>query len=1482
MSAPTSELHDSSWLRREAALERFEAAWREAGDADIAAYLPMEGSADRRAFLLQLAKIDLELRWEKGERLRPEDYVARFPELADLEGPPIELIATEIEVRLHLGCAPSVEELAARFPGRADDLASETNRTLPIDAPLSAIAYTLLSNKSAPIITSIRTPKSKPELTSCLGQYELRGVVGRGSFAAVYRAWDTKLCREVALKLPHEHILESQDVRNRLHREALSAARLRHPAIVSLFEVGEAAGRPFLVYEFVSGPTLATALRESTPPPDQAAAWVARLAEALDYAHRLGVVHRDVKPSNVMIDGNGQPMLADFGLALVTDAHTVLTQEGDVLGTPAYMPPEQAAGHLADVGPQSDVYSLGALLYELLCGHPPFQGNLTSILDGVLHDEPPAPSRRRAGVPSDLETVCLKAMSKEPERRYATAAALADDLHRYLERRPVLARRTRLLGHMALWCRRKPALAGTVALAGLIIAVVAGVSSWRVLEERDRFRAERDRAQENLYQSLVSSAQAQVRSRDTGWWWRAIDDIRAAAALDVRSRDRTALRELAIQCLGSQYPSLRLHREWEGHSSAVIDIAFSPGDRLIASASKDQTIRLWHSPSGRLVAILEGHKATVTSVAFHPTRPILVSASADGTLRSWNIKGVGGEQAASPGSDVIELGGGFIRAAAISPDGNWIASACGDGTVRVIATPSQGQPPTGRLMPDIRIWRGHTEAVTCLQFSPDSKKLGSGGLDRTVRFWDVPSGKPLSAWPTHPPTSLAWMGDGSPGDVIGIADSETFGMNFRTADQGSFNGRVQLHAGIVHQLRFVWNARALTASADGTLKLWDIRKWDELAVAQGEYPAVLTMSCSSNEQMVVSGYADGHIRLWDFTYPTQRTLVPTDCPSAVFVGEGHRLVNGRLVADITQGDPGSTRGYASGPVVGLVVHPDGSRIALSRNEGTLEIWDRTRGAELARWNAHERRIQCIAGNPDGTLIATASDADPIRLWDWSTGNRIGELPSPVGAVDSLIWEPTGRSLVVCGQHGAAVVQAAGKADSATPLPHIRPHTPVACGRGMLAYPNADNAIEILSLDSSKVIHTLRGHQAQVTALAFAPDSRALASAAPDGTVRLWRLDTEKELSVLRMDTASPKWLAFDAQGKYLAYGGQRASAHVWTLKPKTASAWIKLGPAHSGSFLPDGSSLLLGLETGAVMQCRMADISQALSGITQNETSGASEPVRVETTTVVVEGGHADSSFGVWGMAASPDGHWFATASEDTTVKLWDAKTSRVVRTFKGHKAPVWCVSFSPDGRLIAGAGVGVKVWETATGRLCHEFQDHERMVSSVAIHPSGRWLASCSYDGSVHLRELPSGRDLGLLHKFDTQLHNLTFDPSGSWLAVACHDFKVALWACVEQPPKPAPPGNSLSGHPGPVRAVRFSADGRHFASGSEGGTIVLWDGQTFSRIARLKGGTGQIRSLDFSQDGRYLAGAAYVSPTIVWDLPSVRSALRAMDLDW
>ncbi|MBL9128136.1 MAG: serine/threonine protein kinase, partial [Verrucomicrobiales bacterium] len=392
-----------------------------------------------------------------------------------------------------------------------------------------------------------------PEGPARFGDYELLEEVGRGGMGVVYRARQRSLGRIVALKVLLAGPFGGTESRRRLRIEAAAAARLQHAGIVRVHEAGTWEGRPFFSMEFVQGRTLAEVIRTRDLAPRQAAEYVARMAEAIQYAHERGVLHRDLKPSNILIDDRDQPRIADFGLARVADTGTEcenggVTLTGQVIGSPAYMPPEQAAGRGlgGDIGPASDVYSLGAVLYEAITGRPPFQGpSAAAVLESVRSEDPIPPRRLDGGVPLDLETVCLRCLEKSPQRRYRSAGELAEELHRFLRGEPVLALPVGQLGRAGRWIRRNPTIAwlGMTAVGLLLtVAVVAVIAAVRI-------RASRDDARGRLTESLLSEARAIRTAGEAGHRSAVLERVERARELDGSGRLRVRQRHEAIAAL---------------------------------------------------------------------------------------------------------------------------------------------------------------------------------------------------------------------------------------------------------------------------------------------------------------------------------------------------------------------------------------------------------------------------------------------------------------------------------------------------------------------------------------------------------------------------------------------------------------------------------------------------------------------------------------------------------------------------------------------------------------------------------------------------------------------------------------------------------------------------------------------------------------------------------------------------------------------
>src|SRR5262245_8291606 len=360
------------------------------------------------------------------------------------------------------------------------------------DPLLASLASTVAQGRASDtvpmhLIEVARAARSGAARPRKIGRFEVLEEIGSGSYGSVFKARDAELNRSVAIKILRAGRFGGAEEIDRFLREARSFAQLKHPGIVTLYEIGQDEGQYYLVEEFVQGTTLAARMAAGLLPFRESAEMLAEVCDALRAAHEQGIIHRDIKPANILIDPEGRPHLADFGLAKVEGEEKPVTHSGDILGTPAYMSPEQARGQALHVDARTDVYSLGVVLYELLTRERPFQGNRRMLILQVLEDEPRPPRQLSDKIPRDLETICLKAMAKSPGSRYGSVQELAEDLRRWLAGEPIKARPQSTVERLVRWTRRRPAAAALIGVT-VLAAVALAVSTIFLAQALDDYR----------------------------------------------------------------------------------------------------------------------------------------------------------------------------------------------------------------------------------------------------------------------------------------------------------------------------------------------------------------------------------------------------------------------------------------------------------------------------------------------------------------------------------------------------------------------------------------------------------------------------------------------------------------------------------------------------------------------------------------------------------------------------------------------------------------------------------------------------------------------------------------------------------------------------------------------------------------------------------------------------------------------------------
>jgi serine/threonine protein kinase len=731
----------------------------------------------------------------------------QLEQLLDERLPDTEYQVVSLHVDGCAACQAALEQLTTPVEngGSLSEILrrQENGNTAAVQAPLTpflsrlketSVLTLLSSTRSGETDTPARGAEAEPRTGAngvpVIPGYEIVSELGRGGMGIVYKARQVGLNRLVALKMilagPHAR---PQDL-DRFRQEAEAVARLHHPNIVQIYEIGDAAGIAYFALEYVEDGNLVQRLRGDPQPLDPAVRLVETLARTIHFAHQRGVVHRDLKPANILlVSGEAatgecyqeheetqlttdhsplsthQPKITDFGLAKRLDEKSTGTSTGEVVGTPSYMAPEQAAGSTNLIGAPADVYALGAILYEMLTGRPPFKGAtaLDTVIQ-VLHEEPVRPSRLRPRLPHDLETICLKCLNKDPSRRYGSAELLADDLQRFRKGKPILGRPVSIPERAWKWARRRPLTAAL--LVGMILSVVLGFAgvTWQWQEARQA----RDLALEEQFNKEIQRAEA-IEERSKAQLALYYSRI-AQSQLQWRVNNVPGAVQSLTRCV--PLPNHEDRRGWEWHYLFGLfhtdlftfnhpltpkggNAAYHPNGRSIISVvgghpTDDDMhpgeVRVWDAASGDLLQTYHA-PGTAHRVVFRPDGVRLALAGTDGQVMVWHT---------ATGKEFLRatIHAQMIAGLAFSPDGQLLATASWDQSVKIC------NATTGQVL---HVLQGHTGRVQSVAFHPDGTRLASGDWDAIVKIWDTRTGRELLTLSGHksPVNGVAFTPDGA-------------------------------------------------------------------------------------------------------------------------------------------------------------------------------------------------------------------------------------------------------------------------------------------------------------------------------------------------------------------------------------------------------------------------------------------------------------------------------------------------------------------------------------------------------------------------------------------------------------------------------------------------------------------------------------------------------------------------------------------------
>jgi WD40 repeat protein/serine/threonine protein kinase len=1049
-------------------------------------------------------------------------------------------------------------------------------RTIPRTAATPSIgtqAATADQMKRSAELSANATGEAPRTLTD---RYELRELLAKGGMGSVHAAWDKTFDRTVAVKLIHDHLVGEHAIK-RFRHEAHIAGQLQHPNIPPVYDLGvfdvptagssadksgHSMAKPYLAMKLVKGRTLDDHIQHPGPDTPNLVAVFEAIAQAIGYAHSRGVIHRDLKPQNVMVGAFGEVQVMDWGLAKVLanggrqpfvseipqadsasnspvtadpDATTgygtrfgapdtaddTRTAAGIILGTPAYIPPEQARGEIDQIAERSDVFGLGAILYAILTGHSVFGGGTAEQArrKAAAGDMADAFTRLDAST-AEPELIALAKWCLEPDPadRPANGTEVANETARIRAEADERARKAELdrakTSERQKRRRTQWILLGTVLLLLVVGATAVGFASLYRIAEANRDEAVSQRGIADTAKGIAERAQQAEavargeaeREREKSeryeygrtmqvahQVWR---DNNVSAALALLNMTREDLRgwewHYVNRLCHSELLILR-------HKGFVRSVSFSPDGSRVVTGSGDKTAKVWDAKTGADLHTLRGHLLGIQSVSFSPDGSRVVTGSWDKTAKLWDAK---------TGAELRTLlGHSAVYSVSFSPEGSRVLTGSGDKTAKVWDANSGAELLT---------LQGHSHMVQTASFSPDGSRVVTGSVDRTAKVWSAATGAELLTLTGHTDNvlSASFSPDGSR-VLTGSVDRTAKVWDAKT---GSMLLALRGHTNIVESASFNPDgSRVVTASWDMTAKVWDALAGAEVRVLQGHSSAVESVAFSPDSSRVVTGSLDRLAKVWD----------------------------ARTGAEILV-----LRGHLSG-IETASFSPDSTRVVTGGQDRTAKVWNATTGAELLTLKGHTDSVTSASFSPDSTRVVTGSMDRTAKIWDAKSGALQHTLMGHTGPVMSASFSTDGSRVVTGSDDQTAKVWDAESGAELLTLKHTsrissasfnkdRTRVVTGCVDGTAKVWDAKTGVELL---------TLKGHTGSIRSASYSKDGTRVVTASSDQTAKVWDAESGAEVLTLKGHTADVTSASFSPDGTRVVTGGWDLSARVWDARP---------------------------------------------------------------------------------------------------------------------------------------------------------------------------------------------------------------------------------------------------------------------------------------------------------------------------------------------